>query len=73
MDLTGGCPDTPQWIALMAILEQKNPFYGEYMSWIRRHAVKFNRQWFRAILTELGATDEKERVREQCQECLKNF
>ena len=70
MDLTGGRPDTPQWIALRIIVEQENSYYDEYMSWIRRNSAAFNRTWIRAILEHLSTSSQNERVRAQCKECL---
>jgi len=70
LDLTGGRPDTPEWIALRVIVDQENPYYDEYMSWIRRNTGSFDKTWIRTILQHLSATSEVGKVREQCTQCL---
>jgi hypothetical protein len=69
LDLTGGRPDTPQWIAFKVIVEQDNPYYDEYMSWIRQNIAGFNRKWIRTIINHLSTTSTVEAVRKQCQDC----
>jgi hypothetical protein len=73
LDLTSGRPDTPQWIALQVINNQDNPYYWEYLSWIRRNAAGLNRAWMRTILAHVSTTSTVQRVREQCQECLREL
>lgn len=70
LDLTGGRPDTPQWIAYRTITDQDNPNYEEYMAWIRRCSGSFHRRWIRTILEHLSTTSEVDWVRQECKGCL---
>lgn len=66
LDLTGGRPDTPSWIAYRLITDQTNPNYDEYCAWIRRNRGLFEGTWLTTILRHLIDTSSVQEVREQC-------
>lgn len=57
-DLTGGRPDTPEWIMFMMIVDRDNMFYDEYFGALESfhdwgHYVKWARPILRALLPKM--------------------
>jgi len=70
LDLTGGRPDTPEWIALQLIRDQENPFYDEYTSWVCQNIANFNQGWIITILQHLSTSAKTDKAQRSSKEAL---
>jgi len=54
VDLTGGRPDTPEWIVFLCVADQRNAHYNEYLWELKRYKDRrSNVSWAAAILNKI--------------------
>jgi hypothetical protein len=70
LDLTGGRAETPYWIALQLVINQRNPFYHEYTDWVRHNYQRYDTKWISALVEYLSRTASSEMVRVNCNRIL---
>ena len=70
-DLTGGREDTPEWIVLMCVVDQNNPYYEEYFWALRKfHDGGKDVKWAVSILKELCTSVDPGRRKKLCEETV---
>ena len=73
LDLTGGRPDTPEWIAFLLIVDRSNPYYDEYFGGLdSMHDYGHDVRWIVPILKHLLPSFEGYNY-ERCQRTIANI